>query len=1065
MINPVLALATMVLYLLLLFGVARYAERKRDQGKSIVSNPYVYALSFSVYATAWAFYGSVGRGATAGLSFLPIYLGPSLVMLLGWIIIRKMIIISKEHRLTTISDFISFRYGRSYFIGALVTIASLIVITPYVALQLIAISESLTIISGAYHEILGVRRLIVTVLLGVFAIIFGTRHLDPLERHEGLIAAVAFESVVKLVAFLAVGLYITYGIFGGYGEIVREIAATPDYTHLLEIDYVSWFSLILMSSFAILFLPRHFHVMVVENSEENHLKKAMWLFPLYLLLINLFVPAVAWGGLLLGASGRADMFMVSIPISQGQDLLALLVFIGGTSAATAMVIVSAVTVGTMMLNDLEMPYIVRKIGKGRDLPSLILTLKRLNILLVLALGYFYSLLVGFPALVDIGLLSFLAACQLAPVALGGLYWKKGCWHGAVAGLVAGFIIWGYTALVPTLVDVGWISKGLISSGPFGIALLRPTALFGIELDMWTHAFFLSMLANFTFYVLFSLIHVPCEEEKAFADSFVDVYEECPRIELSPILPFGENVMIRVGTVAELEGTVARYIGDERAKNVVDMNLADLKTTREGIDARQLLELRDRLEKTLTGSIGPSATRMIVEDEVAVKPVAEVIKETKAIYTIDPGKTYVIPEKAYEVFTDQITHGVEGLCITTSDPDEVRLKWHFTETPIVRLSHEKGHSEMYIAPSNLPHLFITIKSFVESSKNSIILLDSLEELIEENASLVPDSEVLDFVHALEDLSEKGRTRLVLRTRPEFVNKKLTSDINEAKQLIFLLGPLSAYLFKVFADSILKGLDETAKMTVLRDLEEMMGAEKLFSGMVGPDEDAGCDPEMGEIDEESRGRAINIDSSARLSRGEFFAALRRLSKAIEEVDPSFDLLSAAKPLMAKYGLNPIELHLTSGTTYVIEEDKPLKSLRVFSDLVDQGVEGLCISRYHPEKLMEKYGLSPKRVIWLTQSAGIEPEYRHVDPTNFPRLSGMISAFLSKADEPVILLEGLGYLITQSNYESVLRFVQSQRDEVARKNGILIIHIDPLALDTKEQHRLESEMEILNVEDEKS
>jgi hypothetical protein len=448
--------------------------------------------------------------------------------------------------------------------------------------------------------------------------------------------------------------------------------------------------------------------------------------------------------------------------------------------------------------------------------------------------------------------------------------------------------------------------------------------------------------------------------------------------------------------------------------------------------------------------------MIVKEEVAVKPVVEVIKETRPLYTLDPGKTYIIPDKAYEVFTDQITHGVEGLCITSSDPDEIRLRWHFTETPIVRLSHEKGRGERYIAPNNLPLLFITIKSFVESSKNSIILLDGLEELIEVNVPLVPESEVLDFIHALEELSGKGRTRLLLQVRSDFVNKKLDSDINEAQQLIFLLGPLSAYLFKVFADFLLKRLDEPSKVAVLRDLTVMIETEKIFSGMKQPDEGVGCDPEMGEIDEVPRRGGVKVDAKTRLGRWEFFAALRRLGKAIREVEPTFELLSAAKPLMAKYGLNSIELRLAPGTTYVIEEEKPLKSLAAFSDLVGRGVEGLCISRYHPEKLMERYGLSPKRVIWLTQSAGVEPQYRHVDPTNFPRLSGMISDFL---------LEGLGYLITQSNYESVLRFVQSQRDEVALKKGMLIIHIDPLALDTKERHRLESEMEIIEVEDEKS
>jgi Na+/proline symporter len=288
----------MVLYLLLLFGIAQFAVRRRLAGRSIVSNPYVYALSLSVYVSAWTFYGSIGRAASNGLEFLPIYLGPSLAMLLGWVLIRKMIKISKEHRLTSISDFISFRYGRSYAIGAIVAVVSLVMVTPYVALQLIAISTSLEVLSGP-HAILGIEietKLVVALLLGAFAVIFGARHLDPMEHHEGLIAVVAFESLVKLVSFLLVGLYVTYGIFGGYGPILegisRAISTNPDYSNLMGINYTSWFSLTLISFFAILLLPRQFYVMVVENSDEAHLKKAMWLFPLYLFLMNIFVPAI-----------------------------------------------------------------------------------------------------------------------------------------------------------------------------------------------------------------------------------------------------------------------------------------------------------------------------------------------------------------------------------------------------------------------------------------------------------------------------------------------------------------------------------------------------------------------------------------------------------------------------------------------------------------------------------------------------------------------------------------------------------------------------------------------------
>jgi sigma-B regulation protein RsbU (phosphoserine phosphatase) len=225
LIGQNVALVVMVLYLLLLFGIARYADRQKHLGKSIVANPYVYALSLCVYVSAWTFYGSIGRAASTGLEFLPIYLGPVLAMTAGWIIIRKMIRVSKEHRLTSISDFISFRYGRSYAIGAVVAGLSLIMVTPYVALQLIAISTSLDILSGSNIIFLGFNvesKLVVAVLLGAFAVIFGARHLDPMERHEGLIAVVAFESLVKIVAFLLVGLYVTYGVFSGYGDIMSR---------------------------------------------------------------------------------------------------------------------------------------------------------------------------------------------------------------------------------------------------------------------------------------------------------------------------------------------------------------------------------------------------------------------------------------------------------------------------------------------------------------------------------------------------------------------------------------------------------------------------------------------------------------------------------------------------------------------------------------------------------------------------------------------------------------------------------------------------------------------------
>ncbi|MGD0951329.1 MAG: DUF835 domain-containing protein [Methanotrichaceae archaeon] len=1045
----------MVLYLLLLFGIAQFAVRRRLAGRSIVSNPYVYALSLSVYVSAWTFYGSIGRAASNGLEFLPIYLGPSLAMLLGWVLIRKMIKISKEHRLTSISDFISFRYGRSYAIGAIVAVVSLVMVTPYVALQLIAISTSLEVLSGP-HTILGIEietKLVVALLLGAFAVIFGARHLDPMEHHEGLIAVVAFESLVKLVSFLLVGLYVTYGIFGGYGPILegisRAISTNPDYSNLMGINYTSWFSLTLISFFAILLLPRQFYVMVVENSDEAHLKKAMWLFPLYLFLMNIFVPAIAWGGLLLNTPGIKDAFILTIPYTHGQDLLALFVFIGGASAATAMILVESVAVGSMMLNDLEMPYLLGRIGGGMNLPGLLLQMRRLNILLVVALGYLYSRAVAYHSLADIGIVSFLAASQFAPAALGGLFWKRGTREGAMAGLVSGFLLWIYTALIPTVAGEGWLATNLVANGPFGIVALKPTALFGMNLDIWTHSVFWTLFVNCTLYVLVSLMSRPSPAEAALTNSFVDVFKE--NVEPLPV----DRGSIRMGTVDELQTTLARYIGDDRAKRLVNAELDRLGTTRDRIDAKQLLELWGEFEKTLTGSVGPSATRMIVEEKVLVTPVQEAVEATQPTYELRPGRTFIIPEKAYEVFTDQITHGVEGLCITIHDPEELRRRWGFRETPIIKLSHEKG-SERYISPTNLPLLFVTIKSFVESSKNSIVLLDNVEHLINENADLVPEREVLDFVYQIELLSRE--TRMVLAERQEFVHLKIASEISEIKELILTLGPLSAYLFKVFSDAMLSGLDSATRVDVIRDVNESIESGTIFEKaepMSVESSAVACDPDMAQP---SKKGVLKICSGIVLNRREFFIAIRRLGRIIKKYDPKFDLAASVRDLMNSFGRSPFEISLIPGTTYVIEEEKPNKSLEIFGELVNHGMDGLCLSRYNPEILSERYGIPTGTVIWLTQKS--ESEHRSVDPTNFPRLSSILSDFLHKANYPVILLEGLGYLITQSNYETVLRFIQSQRDDVALKNAIFLVHIDPLSLDTKELHRLESEMEPLGV-----
>ncbi len=1040
MSSPLFAFAVLVSYLILLFIIAYYADKQRAIGRSIVSNPYVYALSLAVYCTAWTFYGSIGRAASSGLSFLTIYIGPTLAMLLGWILIRKIIRISKEFRLTSISDFISFRYGRSYAIGALVTIMSLMVVIPYVALQLIAMSSSIQIISGG--ESFWDTKLAIAILLGIFAIIFGARHLDPMERHEGLVAAVAFESIVKLTAFLAAGIYITWGIFGGYSEIIDGVLAREEFSHLINIEYASWFSLTLISFFAAFLLPRQFHVMVVENSDESHIRKAMWLFPLYLLLINLFVPAIAGAGLLLGVPGVKDMFIIEIPYATGSIPLAVFVFIGGASAATAMVLVDSVAVGHMMLNELELPHLMRHLGRGRELPGLLLKAKRINILLVVALGYLYSRAVEYQSLVDIGLVSFVAASQLAPAVIGGLYWKKGSREGAIAGMSAGFILWVYTALVPTLVKAGWLSQSILDSGPFGISSLRPTNLLGIELDPWTNAVFWSILVNSSLYVLVSLMSTSTPEEKIQAEGFVEIFGE-KKFEV-PL----KRYAIRLGTVDEVESTLASYIGPEKAKMLIEADLARIGVTRDKIDARHLLELWDHAERVLTGTLGTSTTRLIVEEYIIPRPVVERKGVTPPKFKLESGKIYVSPGKAYDIFADQLTHGIEGLCFTKRLPAEVRSQYGLTEVPIIWLNPKREGKEKQISPTNLPMLFLTIKTFIDSSTHGVVILDNLEYIIAENANVVSEEEVLDFVSQLERLVRKSGAKLLLADSSDFVGVcgVPEADLVEVKGLIFTAGPLPAYLLKTFVFAIIAG---TRHPEAAMDLVNM-----AFRELMVPSDESSCDPDM-------RGsRIIDIDPRCKLTRKEFFTIVRNICTNLKKIDPDFDTISVLRPLTTRYGLSIYELILEPGTTYAIEEEKPIRCFEIFGELVNTGIDGLCISRYNPASLRDRYDISPDRIIWLTQKTE-DGKFRSVDPTNFPRLSSMISDFLRRAENPVVLLEGLGYLITQNNYETVLRFVQSQRDEISLRGAIMLVHIDPLSLDTKELHRLEGEMEPLKLE----
>ena len=632
MLAPATVLAASLGYLLLLFAVAAWADARARAGRSVIGNAWVYALSMAVYCTAWTYFGSVGRAAGGGVWFLPIYLGPMLAMLLAWLVLRKMIRVARAQRLTSIADFMASRYGKSPALAGLVTLVTMVGIVPYIALQLKAIAFGYAVLTqpaGAGGAAGGPwwtdGTLYAALALAGFTMIFGTRQLDGTERHEGMVAAIAFESVVKLVAFVAVGLYVTWGLFGGPAELFAQALARPELAALLRLApeggrfaYEQWFALTLLSMLSVLFLPRQFQVMVVENVDERHLRRAAWVFPAYLLAINLFVLPIALGGLLHFGRGAADAdtFVLSLPLATGAHGLALVAFIGGLSAATGMVIVEAIAVSTMVCNDLVMPLLLRtrRFAARQDLTRVLLAVRRTAIVLVLLLGYLYFHLAGEAyALVSIGLISFAAVAQFAPALLGGLYWKDATRTGALAGLLAGFGLWVYTLMLPSIAKSGWWHTDFVAAGPFGAALLRPEALFGIGgLDPLTHALFWSLLANIGLYVGLSLLTRPSAAEASQALLFVDAFERVPSAR--PVFWRGR------AQVADLHGLLARFLGAARAQRLFDA----VARERGAADASALqpdAALVQRVEHELAGAIGSASARVMVARAVEEEPLA------------------------------------------------------------------------------------------------------------------------------------------------------------------------------------------------------------------------------------------------------------------------------------------------------------------------------------------------------------------------------------------------------------------------------------------------------------
>jgi len=595
-----------LIYVAFLFVVAAAAERQAAGGRAgWISSPLVYTLSLSVYCTAWTFYGAVGYAARSGLEFVTIYLGPTLVFVGWWLLLRKLVRVGRAQRITSIADLVSSRYGKSTLLGVMVTVLMLVGTTPYIALQLQSVTQSFGVFAGGVPGAgAATTGLWVAAGLALFTILFGTRNLDANERHHGVVMAIAVEAVVKLVALLAVGAFVVWGLGEGLGDMLARIDASAigDW----DVAPGRWAGLIFTSAAAVICLPRMFQVLVVENADEAHLATASWAFPLYLFAMSLFVLPIAVTGLeRMPAGANPDMFVLTLPLAEGQEGLALLAFLGGFSSATSMVIVASLALATMVSNHIVMPlYLARREGAvvSGDVRRVVLRARRVAIGAVLFLGYLYFRLSGgSAALAAIGLIAFVGVAQVLPAMVGGLFWRGGTRAGAAAGLALGFAVWAYALFLPSFGPAGPLPPAVLEGGPFGIGWLRPQALFGIEgMDPVVHAVFWSMLLNTGAYCLVSILSFPAPLERLQGAQIVNVFEHT----------LGERGWARGNAPAEdLLMMAQRILGAEQAQALFQR--AAEEQGKAGYLPDTTPAFLARLERELAGSVGSATAHAMV----------------------------------------------------------------------------------------------------------------------------------------------------------------------------------------------------------------------------------------------------------------------------------------------------------------------------------------------------------------------------------------------------------------------------------------------------------------------
>ena len=877
--NGTTVLLTAIGYVSFLFLIAWWGDGAGRRFLSGRSRAFVYALSLAVYCTSWTYYGSVGLASAHGLDFLPIYIGPILVIGFGAPFIARIANLARAQNVSTVADFVSARYGKSQAVAAVAALIALIGSAPYVALQLKAVAPTILMVVNSFDrgEMTPATPsasfyLAVSLLLAIFAMAFGTRRINPKEHQDGLILAIAVELIVKLVAFLAVGAFVVWRLNNGIGDLTEIVQSDPRIASAIQTrpDPAVWVVTTLLSAFAIVLLPRQFHVAVVENHDQRDIRTAAWLFPTYLVLINLFVAPLAIAGLKVfpDASFNRDLTVLALPLSAGAHGMALMTMVGGLSAATGMVVVESVALAITISNDLVMPLLLRRSTQAPaaegDIGALVLWVRRIAIVGVLALGFAYERMAGEAGLVSIGLLSFAAVAQIAPAFLGGLFWRRGTARGAIAGMTAGALAWLYLLLLPSIRPEHALSH-LLAHGPLAIAWLSPASLVAFAPNALVGGAVLSLAANVAAFVGFSLTRQPSALERAQASAFAGMGAGGQ--------PQAFRLWRSSTTTGELEAAVARYLGAGRARR------AFLTFMRErGLVYDPALEAGAQLirhaEFLLSPAIGASTSRQVLS--LLLK--RRTVSGQSALKLIDEASAAI--QSSRDQLQHALDHARQG--ITVFDANLALTAWNrefvdLFDLPPALLRHGVGLDEIvrfnagrgaYGPGDSEDFVADRVASLLYDDHPNRLRLFSANRVIEVRSARLPDGGIVttytdvtqnvqaeDALAASNEMLERRvdeRTAELQRLNAELERAKNEADAANLSKTRFLaaashdiLQPLNAA--RLYASSLSEGakeigVEERADLArnvdiSLEAVEEIIGAlldiSRLDAGATRPE----------------------------------------------------------------------------------------------------------------------------------------------------------------------------------------------------------------------------------------